>query len=197
MIHDIIEVVCRERLDGRQRHAPPTNAVRRDDPICARQPEFLSGFDGISAGDYGEIGVDGLCGERNEHVAAVAAGSGDETASAFDPGFEESRIVGGISADGEETVLLRSGYGGFSAVNDDNVHVFSVNRGGGFTAHSAETTKCEMRFNRIDLLFHSSPPHEYSEYLVLYHGLHGHREYVEHQPDTAQHDEEVENATDR
>ena len=105
--------------------------------------------------------------------------------------------MGGIFAEGEETILLRSGYGGFSAVNHDNVHVFSVNRGGGFTAHSAETTEYEMRFNRIDLLFHSSPPHEYSEYLVLYHGLHGHGEYVEHQPDTTQHDEEVENATDR
>ena len=38
--------------------------------------------------------------------------------------------------------------------------------------------------------FHSSPPHEYSEYLVLYHGLHGHGEYVEHQPDASKHDEQ-------
>ena len=56
-----------------------------------------------------------------------------------------------------------------------------------------------MRFNltSINSGFHSSPPHEYSEYLVLYHGLHGNGKYVEHQPHAGQHDEQIEETTER
>ncbi len=145
-------------------------------------------------GGYVEPRLDSACGERDDHVVAVAAGRHKEPPGTFDTRLAERLVVGGVAADCEDAIGLCGRHRGLVRIDYDEGRFLAAKDGRDLPAHSAIAAEYVVLFERFELRLHPSPPKQALEHLVFHNRLHGYGENVQHQAYAAQHDEQVEGA---
>ncbi len=189
-----VDEVDHERLEGRKGHAPPADAVGRDDPVGARPLHARHAHRLAHAGDDEQAGVEGLGGEDDVGVAGVGVGGGQQAAGALDAGFEEGSVGGGVAFQQQVVPLAGSLQGLGVGLDDDERRAPSLELTGDLLAHAAEAAQDVMVAQSLDLSLHSAHPQQTLQ--LAFHGyLHHRRQDVQDNQDAQDDDSDRENAS--
>ena len=104
-----VEGVHHRRLHRQRRHPPAAQRVRADHPVGPGAAQLLGGVGVGRAGDDVEVGPERARGEHDVDVALVGVDGADQGPGAADPRPLQDLVVGGVTEDVEDPVLLHVG----------------------------------------------------------------------------------------